>query len=526
MHKIKDLINEHHLSITEYDLYGDYIAKVKQIKKTNTQPARLVVMTAMNPNPAGEGKTTTSIGLVDCLNRFGVKAMGALREPSLGPVFGMKGTGSGGGSSRLEPFGKINLHFTGDLHAIATANNLIVAVLENEIYNKSDLQVDPDKILIKRCLDMNDRSLRDLEYQIKQTVVHSGFNITAACDLMALLCLVQNTDEFLSKLNKTIVAYTYQNQPITIADLEISDALMTILEDAMYPNLVQTAENNPVLVHGGPFANIAHGCNSLIATQTAYNLAEVVVTECGFGADLGLEKFMNIKSQLGNLSVDLIGMVISLKTLRHHGTYNFSNTDPYQIIKNGFANILAHIKHIKHYGINYIAYININEQTDSEAELAFLEAMLDENNIPHARSYAYAYGSNRSDEMFAKTMQLLVKSHNNTVNYLYDVQKDDITTKINKIIRNAYHANKVVFSDHAKKQLEELTRNDWFVCMAKNPYSLTDDQKILNAPVDFDIHVSRLEFNNFANLLIVITSQIFRMPGLNKIPAAKNFIMK
>ncbi|MCV3734205.1 formate--tetrahydrofolate ligase [Ureaplasma miroungigenitalium] len=540
MDKILNIIKNHELKVADYDLYGEYIAKIKAVSskkdscrsKTQTKCSSqktkpsLIVVTAMNPNPAGEGKTTTSIGLVDCLNKHNVRAIGALREPSLGPVFGMKGTGSGGGCSKLEPFAKINLHFTGDLHAIATANNLIVAVLENEIYNKSPLNIDPQKILIKRCLDMNDRSLRKINYQIKQEQINTGFNITAACDLMALICLAQNKEDFQKQLKVTVVAYTYENHPVTIADLEIIESLMIILEDALYPNLVQTAENNPVLVHGGPFANIAHGCSSLIATNMAKELADVVVTECGFGADLGLEKFMNIKSQLGAVDVDLIGLVISLKTIRHHGTYQFDSQDSFAIIKNGFKNVLAHINHIQGYNIKYMAYINVNEVTDTPEELAFLEQLLDEHQIAHARSYAYAYGSQKSQEMFQKTMEQLNSSHNHLPVYLYDVKNDNVVDKINKIITHAYHAQKVIFSPEAQAQITNLSRQDWFVCMAKNPYSLTDDQTILNVPEPFDIHVSHIEFNNFANLLIVITSKIFRMPGLNKIPAAKNFIIK
>ncbi|MCV3753869.1 formate--tetrahydrofolate ligase [Ureaplasma zalophigenitalium] len=535
MDKIVNIIKKHKLEVAEYDLYGEYIAKVKQTTRSSKEGANcfsqkkkpaLIVVTAMNPNPSGEGKTTTSIGLVDCLNKHNVRAMGALREPSLGPVFGMKGTGSGGGSSKLEPFAKINLHFTGDLHAIATANNLIVAVLENEIYNQSSLNIDPAQILIKRCMDMNDRSLREINYQVKTKQINTGFNITAACDLMALICLARDKQDFKTQLNATTVAYTYDNKPVTINDLQIIDSLMIILQDALYPNLVQTAENNPVLVHGGPFANIAHGCSSLIATNMAKELADVVVTECGFGADLGLEKFMNIKSQLGSVDVSLIGLVISLKTIRHHGAYKFDNSNPLEIIKNGFKNVLAHIKHIQGYNIKYMAYINVNEVTDTPEELAFLEQLLDEHQIPRARSYAYAYGSQKSQEMFEKTMEQLNNSKNCSPAYLYDIKNDSVIDKINQIITRAYHAKKVIFSREAQVQIAELKRQDWFVCMAKNPYSLTDDQTILNVPEPFDIHVSHIEFNNFANLLIVITSKIFRMPGLNKNPAAKNFIIK
>ncbi|AJQ45419.1 formate--tetrahydrofolate ligase [Ureaplasma diversum] len=517
---IEQVIKQHNLSIDEYDLYGSEIAKIKKAKTYNPN-TKLIVITAMNPTPAGEGKTTTSIGLVDALNKHGLKTVGALREPSLGPVFGMKGTGSGGGLSYLQPFDKINLHFSGDLHAIACANNLIVAVIENEIYFNSKLNINPEKIFIKRCLDINDRCLREINYQIKNHHIKTGFNITAASDLMALFCLCNDHDDFKNRIAKMIVALDYDNNPITIEQLEITDAIMTILDDALYPNLVRTKEDNPVLVHGGPFANIAHGCNSVIATKTAMGLADCVVTECGFGSDLGLEKFMNIKAASFDLEVDLIGIVISLRSIKYHA--NADNPNEADQIKLGFSNSLRHFEHLKQYQIPFIAYINVHSQ-DSEEELVYLESLLDQYQINHARSYAYSYGSSKSEEIATKTKQLLT-TNKFKFKPIYDLE-DDILTKINKVIKKVYLADSYELSALAKEQLANLKTDQMYLCMAKTPYSLSADPNLLNAPVNFTIKIESFEVNYAANMIIAITTTIYRIPGLNKVPAAKNFVMK
>lgn len=517
---IEQVIKNHNLSIEDYDLYGNEIAKIKKIKQTNKNDAKLIVITAMNPTPAGEGKTTTTIGLVDALNKHNVKTVGALREPSLGPVFGMKGTGSGGGLSHLKPFDKINLHFTGDLHAIAAANNLIVAVIENEIYNNSDLKIDKNQIFIKRCLDINDRSLRDINYFIKaNNNINTSFNITAASDLMALFCLCENHDDFLDKLSKTIVANDINNNPVSIADLQIQKAILTILEDALYANLVRTNEDNPILVHGGPFANIAHGCNSIIATKQAMMLGDVVVSECGFGSDLGLEKFMNIKSDVANLNPHLIGLVVSLRSLKYH------SLDDSNYIQSGFKNVLRHINHIKQYNVKYIVYINVHTILDSEEDLKYLEKLLDEHNIQHARSYAYSSGSLKSDEIAQKTIALL--NQQSTKKQLIYTKDDLLVDKLQKVCTKVYGASGFELSQKAQEQLQTIKDIDkMYLCVAKTPYSLSDDAKKLNAPEDFKIKVEHFEVNYFCNMVVAITTTIYRMPGLNKVPAAKNFIMK
>lgn len=513
---IEQVIKNHNLSIDDYDLYGSEIAKIKSIKKTNKK-SKLIVITAMNPTPAGEGKTTTTIGLVDALNKFGYKTIGALREPSLGPVFGMKGTGSGGGLSHLKPFDKINLHFSGDLHAIAAANNLIVSVIENEIFNNSKLNIDPQKVFIKRCVDINDRSLRDINYQIKENKISTGFNITAASDLMALFCLCENHDDFKNKINNMVVAKTYNNTLVRVSDLEITQAIMTILEDALYPNLVRTNENNPVIVHGGPFANIAHGCNSIIATKQAMQLADFVVTECGFGSDLGLEKFMNIKMDVADLKPDLIGLVISLRSIYLHAQ---GANNPVVV---GFENVKRHIDHLKQYQIPFIIYINAHFE-DKQEDVAILEKLLNEYNVEYAFSYAYSYGSKKSEEISTKTIALLEKSSNN-FKKIYSLNEPTLN-KIKKVVTQVYGADDFELSDYAKQQLDEIDDRNLYLCMAKTPYSLTDDPKKLNAPKNFKIKIESFDVNYAANLLIAITTTIYRMPGLNKIPAAKNFVMK
>ncbi|WP_031489060.1 formate--tetrahydrofolate ligase [Ureaplasma canigenitalium] len=518
---IEDLIENNELPITDLDFYGNEIAKVKSYH-SKSRKGKLIVVTAMNPNPAGEGKTTSSVGLVDALNKHGIKTIGALREPSLGPVFGMKGTGSGGGKSFLRPFDKINLHFTGDLHAIAAANNLIVSVIENDLYFKSTLNIDPKKILVKRCLDLNDRSLREISYFIRDDEIKTGFNITAASDLMALFCLCYDHEDLKQRLKRTVVAFNLNGDPITIDDLEIADAVMTILHDALYPNLVRTNEDNPVFVHGGPFANIAHGCNSYIATKYALDMADVVVTECGFGSDLGLEKFMDIKCQEFDLCPDLIGMVISIRSLFHHAE---EILDPVLKVKTGFNNVLRHIEHIKQYQIPYFTIINMNDTVDTKETMETLINLLEEHNIPYARSYAYGYGSERSDEIYQVVTKLL-NDDKKKLKPIYDL-KDTLLTKIDKVVKNVYGADGFVIEDNALKNLKNIKNYDsMYLVMAKTPYSLSDDMKLLNAPTGFKIHIQSFEVNYFSNMIIAITTTIYKMPGLNKIPAAKNFVMK
>lgn len=522
---ILNIVNKHNLNITNYENYTSEIIKVIDYKK-NINKGKLVIVTSMNPTPVGEGKTTTSIGLIDGLNKIGIKAIGSLREPSMGPVFGMKGTGSGSNMAKLLPFDKINLHFTGDFHAITTANNLISAIIENEIYQNSSLNIDPNKIVWKRCLDMNDRSLRNIQYSISEKIlssINTSFNITAASDLMALFCLCQSKDDFIDKFNDTIVAFDKNNKPITIKDLEISNAIADIMNDAFYPNLVRTLEDNPVFVHGGPFANIAHGCSSLISINTALDLSDVVITEAGFGSDLGLEKFMNITCQVGKLDPRLIVLVISLKSILYNGN-DFGQTNK-EKIDAGFANILHHIEHSKQYGINLIVAIN-HRNEDLEEDMQYLNSLLQEHNIQYSWSDGWAKGSAGTIDLANKVKSILENDDKNHYKSLYKLD-DSLLNKIATISKLVYGAKEVVYSELAKNKINEYSQyKNYYVCISKNPYSLTCNPKLLGKPINFNTTIEDIEINHAAKLIIPITSVVYRMPGLPKIPAAKNFKIK
>lgn len=515
---IKDVVLTHNLPIKDYDYYTSEIIKIKSIEPTNKK-GKLVIVTAMNPTPVGEGKTTTSIGLVDGLNKIGVNAIGCLREPSMGPVFGLKGTGSGSNKAILLPFDKINLHFTGDLHAIASANNLISAVIENEIFQKSELNIDPNSIIWKRCLDINDRSLRNIKLKITDDIsINTSFNITAASDMMSLLCLSKSKNDFIHKLESTIVAYDVNKKPITINDLEITDAILTILEHVFYPNLVRTLEDNPVIVHGGPFANISNGCSSIISVKLGLEMADVVVTEAGFGSDLGLEKFMDITSIEGEWQPNLIVLVISLKSILYNGG---EETESGLMI--GFENVKHHINHAKKYGVNLVIAVNHRNEDNPEL-LTKLFELLDKENVAYSLSDSWALGSEGSIDLAKTVMNNIDKSID--FKPLYS-KKMDIKEKIDLICKNAYGSLGAKYSDLAIKQLDQYKSfSDYYVCIAKNPYSLTCNQKILGKPTNFYTTIESIEINHAAKLIIPITSVVYRMPGLPKKPTAKNFVLK
>lgn len=515
---IKDVVIPHNLKIEDYDYYTSEIIKIKKIVP-NKNDAKVVIVTAMNPTPIGEGKTTTSIGLVDGLNKIGINAIGCLREPSMGPVFGLKGTGSGSNKAILLPFDKINLHFTGDLHAISSANNLISAVIENEIFQNSELNIDPNRIIWKRCLDVNDRSLRDTILKIHDDIkINTSFNITAASDMMSLLCLSKSKEDFLEKLESTIVAYNKDSKPITIKDLEISTAILTIMEHAFYPNLVRTLEDNPIIVHGGPFANISNGCSSIMSIKLGMKLGDIVVTEAGFGSDLGLEKFMDITSVEGEWTPNLIVLVISLKSILYNG-----NGDDENALNLGFENVKHHIEHAKKYGVNLVIAIN-HRSEDNPDLLNKLFCLLDNENVSYALSDSWSLGSDGAIDL----ANLVINEIDKPINYktLYK-KNDNLEDKINLIAKNAYGSLGVKFSELAQKQLDEYKEfSDYYVCIAKNPYSLTCDQKILGRPKNFYTTVESIDINHAAKLIIPITSVVYRMPGLPKKPAAKNFVLK
>ena len=519
---IYEVIKKHNLNITEFENYTTEIAKIQTINP-NHHKAKLIIVTSMNPTPVGEGKTTTSIGLVDSLNAIGVKAIGALREPSMGPVFGMKGTGSGSNMAKLLPFDKINLHFTGDLHAITSANNLISAIIENEIYQDSELNIDKDKIVWKRCEDMNDRSLRDCSVNLfdkEKQRLNTAFNITAASDLMALFCLAKSKEDFRNKISQTIVAYSKDNKPITIEDLQITEAIMTIISDALDPNLVRTMEDNPVFVHGGPFANIAHGCSSIIATNMAMSLGEVAVTEAGFGSDLGLEKFMDITCSQAGWEPDLIVLTISLKSVLYNANKELIGNEA---VKDGFKNVLHHINHCRKYGTNLVVAINHRSEDDLN-QLNYLYELLKEANVAYALSDCWAHGSKGGLYLAKVVMNEIIKPINFKPLYSKGM---DLFEKVETICKQAYGSNGAKYSELALKKMNEYkVLTDYYVCIAKNPYSLTVDAKILGAPTDFWTTIEDVEINHAAKLIIPITSVVYRMPGLPKVPAAKNFVMK
>lgn len=514
---IEKILNKLNIKESNYETYFNKFAKVSNVDNNKHQHSKLIVVTSINPTPAGEGKTTLLIGLLDALNHCGYKAIGALREPSLGPVFGMKGTATGGGQTRLENEDEINLNFTGDFHAITSANNLITTIIENEIYFNSNLQIDENKILWKRCIDLNDRGLREINIKLNNGESYStGFNITAASDLMALFCLVNNIDEFKEKLNNTLVAFDIKNNPIKIKDLELVDAIVQILHRALKPNLAYTSRLNPVLIHGGPFANIAHGCNSLIATKTGLQLSDYVITECGFGSDLGFEKLMNIKMQQSGLYPNLVIICATIKALKYHGSTNKNNIDQ---ITFGFNNVIAHVQHVKSYNIEPLVILNIHEH-DNQNEINLFHELCANNKIKSSQSDMYFNGMQNVQPLIKSVIENI---KDNKPKFLYDVNKDSLNTKIKNICKFAYHIENIEIDEIVMKVLKYNDLQDYFICIAKTQYSLTSDPTILNYCQDGKILINKVEINHAAKLVIPICGNIWKMPGLPKEPLAKNF---
>ncbi len=512
------------------EYYGNYKAKINLDIMNNIETqdnAKLILVTAINPTKAGEGKSTTTVGLVDGLNYLNKMVIGCLREPSLGPVFGLKGGATGGGYAQVVPMEDINLHFTGDMHAITSANNLVSAVLDNSIYQGNLLNIDPERVVWKRCLDMNDRTLRNItiaqEKKTNGVERKDGFIITVATEIMAILCLSVDLKDFEKRVNKAIVAYTYENKPVTIGDLDVGGALAVVMKDAIKPNLVQTLENSPVIIHGGPFANIAHGCNSLIATRMACKLADYVVTEAGFGADLGAEKFLDIKCRMGNLNPNAVVIVATIRALKLHGGVASSDLgeENKEALLEGVKNLEKHIDSIKQFNIPYVVAINKFSQ-DTQAEVNTLIKWCNENNHDVVMSDAWAKGGEGAVDLAKKVIEMC----NEPSKYepLYDLDLS-IEEKIEKITKQIYGGKGVVYSDFAKYQIKEFTEMGWDkypICMAKTPASLSDDDKLIGRPVDFEIHVQELKISNGAGFIVVLTGNVMTMPGLPKAPAALN----
>ncbi len=492
--------------------------------KTN---GKLILVTAITPTKAGEGKSTTTIGLVDGLSKIGKKAMACLREPSLGPVFGLKGGATGGGYAQVIPMESINLHFTGDMHAVTTANNLIAAMLDNSIYQENPLNIDPTKVVWKRCLDMNDRTLRDITIGQKKKTNgverEDHFVITVATEVMAILCLSKDIQDFEKRISECVVAYTYDDQPVTVKDIGASGAATVVMKEALKPNLVQTLEHTPVLIHGGPFANIAHGCNSVIATTTALKLSDYVVTEAGFGADLGAEKFMDIKCRAAGLTPNAVVIVATVRALKMHGgvDVNELGTENVEALLKGTENLQKHIESVQAFGVPYVIAIN-KFAKDTPKEVEALLNWCKENHHPVAETDGWANGG----EGMVDLANIVVEKceEENHFAPIYDVNSS-IEEKVTTIAQTIYGAKDVEFSDEAKEKINQYHQYGWDtlpVCMAKTQNSLSDDAKVVGRPTDFTIHVRDINISRGAGFVVVYTGNVLTMPGLPKVPAAVN----
>lgn len=510
--------------------YGKYKAKIDYapVLEKGGEKGKLVLVTAITPTPAGEGKTTTTIGLADGFRRIGKNAMVALREPSLGPVFGVKGGAAGGGYAQVVPMEDINLHFTGDFHAIGAANNLLAAMLDNHIQQGNALNIDPRKITWKRCVDMNDRQLRfvvdGLGGKANGTPREDGFDITVASEVMAVLCLANSLADLKERLSKIIVAYTYDDKPVTCADLKAQGAMTALLKDALKPNLVQTLEGTPALVHGGPFANIAHGCNSVIATKTALYLADYAVTEAGFGADLGAEKFFDIKCRKANLTPDAVVVVATVRALKMHGGMQKQDlaNENIEALEKGVPNLLRHVSNVKNvYKLPCVVAIN-RFPTDTDKEIDFIIAKCKELGVNTVLSTVWADGG-KGGEALAKEVVRLCEQEKGDFSFAYE-DGDSISQKIEKIVRKVYGGDGISVTSIAQKQianLEKLGFSNLPVCIAKTQYSFSDDASLSGAPEHFTVNVKNVKVSAGAGFIVVLTGEIMTMPGLPKSPAAE-----
>lgn len=528
---IKDVAGQIGLSEDDLELYGKYKAKIslETIKKLeNNQDGKLILVTAINPTPAGEGKTTTMIGLAQAMNKIGKKTIVAMREPSLGPCFGIKGGAAGGGYAQVVPMEDINLHFTGDIHAITTANNLISAMLDNSLQQGNPLNIDERQIVWKRVVDLNDRALRHIVVglggKVNGVPREDGFDITVASEIMGILCLANDLSDLKSRVARIIVAYTRDGSPVTVADLKATGAVTLLLKDAIKPNLVQTLDHTPVFVHGGPFANIAHGCNSVMATKLALKLAPYTVTEAGFGADLGAEKFLDIKCRQAGLKPDAVVIVATVRALKMHGGMDKKEltNENLEALRKGIANLEKHIENITKYGLPAIVAINAFP-TDTKAELDLLEEICNAKGVKVALSKVWAKGADGGIELANGLIDLLENKESN-FKPIYDLDLP-IDEKIKTIAREIYGADDVIFTKKAKTNIKKLTDLGFGklpICIAKTQYSLSDDPTLLGRPTGFNIEINDLIPNTGSGFLVAISGDIMRMPGLPKVPAANN----
>ncbi|ANU67548.1 formate--tetrahydrofolate ligase [Erysipelotrichaceae bacterium I46] len=530
MEHIRDIAAKIGVGEEDLEYYGNYKAKVSLDllhRNEDKEDGKLILVTAINPTKAGEGKSTTTVGLGDALNRLGKKTMIALREPSLGPVFGLKGGAAGGGYAQVVPMEDINLHFTGDMHAITTANNLISACLDNHIHQGNELDIDIENITWKRCLDMNDRTLRHITIgqgpKANGVERVDGFNITVASEVMAVLCLSTSLMDLKERLGNMLVAFNSNKEPIYVKDLGIEGALAMVMKDAIKPNMVQTLEHNPVLIHGGPFANIAHGCNSILATRTCLKLADYTVTEAGFGADLGAEKFLDIKCRFGGLKPNAVVIVATIRALKQHGNvaYEDLKDENVEAMLTGCENLAKHIDTVKQFGLPYIVAIN-EFASDTPAEVEALQNWCKEHQHPMSLSQVWAKGGEGALDLANQLVELCAEE--NSYAPLYDVEQS-IEEKITAIATRVYGAKEVAFTEEAKEQIALYTSLGWDkmpICMAKTQMSLSDDAKVYGAPKNFTITVRELRPSLGAGFLVALTGKILTMPGLPKVPAANN----
>ncbi len=513
----------------DLELYGKYKAKLsdelwEQIK--DRPDGKLVLVTAINPTPAGEGKTTTSVGLGQAMAKLNKKAIIALREPSLGPCFGIKGGAAGGGYAQVVPMEDLNLHFTGDFHAITSANNLLAALLDNHIQQGNALQIDPRQVVWKRCLDMNDRVLRNvvvgLGNKMDGMVREDHFVITVASEIMAILCLAQDINDLKERLGKIVVAYNFAGEPVTAEQLQATGAMTALLKDALKPNLIQTLEHTPALVHGGPFANIAHGCNSVIATKRALKLADIAITEAGFGADLGAEKFFDIKCRMSGLKPDAVVLVATVRALKYNGgvAKKDLNEENLEALAKGIVNLEKHIENVQKFGVPVIVTLN-SFVTDTEAEYEFIKTFCEERNCEFALSEVWAKGGEGGIALAEKVLHTL-ETKESKFELLYE-DTASLKEKIETISKEIYGADGVEYAATAEKQLAKITELGYGnlpICMAKNQYSLSDDATLLGRPEHFKIHIREVYVNAGAGFVVALTGAVMTMPGLPKVPAA------
>lgn len=514
------------LSEDEIEQYGNYKAKIKLPLAARPQTkGKLILVTAINPTPAGEGKSTVTVGLGDALHLLDKKVMIALREPSLGPVMGMKGGATGGGYSQVVPMEDINLHFTGDMHALTAANNTLAALIDNHIYQGNKLNLDPRRVIWKRVLDINDRALRHVVIGLGGLTQgiprEDGFDITVASEMMAVLCLAKDIADLKKRLGQIVVGYTYDKEPVTVNDLGVTGALALLLKDAIKPNLVQTLAHTPAIVHGGPFANIAHGCNSVLATQTALKLADYTITEAGFGADLGAEKFLDIKTPVLGKTPDTIVIVATARALKMNGGVLKTdlNQENVTAVAEGYKNLQKHIKNMQSYNVPVVVAIN-RFTADTDAELAKIQELCQADGVKAIIANVWAEGGKGAVELATEVLARVEEEHEFSPLYASD---DELTVKIDKIVKNIYGGAKVEYGPKAKRQLKEFAKYGWDklpVCMAKTQYSLSDNAKLLGAPQGFTIHVREFVPKLGSQFVVALTGNVMTMPGLPKVPAA------